>query len=156
MENEKTEQLDKILGRDIYSDKRSKALMTTGPRVVLSCHFYMRFQKIFVIFLWVHKGVQRISRIWTLAVFEFRLKVGNLQLMSNKLAKSPTGLSRVQVIPIPTADSGWNCNNLNSGQSWVQVITILTAGSGNHAEGKQADKKTDGAEMWRVSTEGRA
>lgn len=50
MEKEKTEQLNKILGRDIYSGKRSKAHMTTGTRVVFSCLFYTTFQKILSIF----------------------------------------------------------------------------------------------------------
>lgn len=117
MEKEKTEQLDKILDRDIYSDKRSKAHVTTGTRVVFSCHFYTRFQKIFLIFLLTHKGVQLITCIWTLAVFEFSLKVGNLRLMYNKSAKLPTGLSIVQVITIPNGGSSWICNNRNSGQS---------------------------------------
>lgn len=53
-------------------------------------------------------------------MFEFSLKGGNLQLMSNKSTKLSTEPSRVQVIAIPTADSS------------------------NNAEGKQADKKQMG------------
>lgn len=82
MEKEKTQQLDKILGRDIYSGKRSKAHMTTRTCAVFSCPFYTTFQKIlYSIFLLPHKGVQRIICICTLATFEFSLKLGNLQLM---------------------------------------------------------------------------